>query len=45
MKLKPTEVLVVKCVNDDLTAHGGFKYPENGIVEATDWKEDNDCGH
>ena len=35
--MKPTETLVIKTVNSDMTSHGGFLYPERGMVEAQDW--------
>lgn len=38
-------VLVVRCCASDLTAHGGFKWPESGPVEAPDWIKNNECGN
>ena len=43
--LEPTTVLVLKTVNMDMTAHGGFKWPESGVVEAPDWKDEAECGN
>ena len=31
------KVLVLRTVKADMTAHGGFKWPESGICEALDW--------
>ena len=40
-------VWVMKSVNKDMSsAHNPkFKYPERGMVEASDWKEFNECGN
>ncbi len=38
-------VLVLKSVNPDMTAHGGFLWPESGAVKCPDWEETPECGH
>ena len=38
-------VLVMRTCNADMTAYGGFKWPESGLVEAPDWKPIAKCGH
>jgi hypothetical protein len=37
-------VLVLRTCNADMTSHGGFKWPESGLVEAPDWRDDGKCG-
>jgi hypothetical protein len=37
-------VLILKQVNEDGTAHGGFRWPESGPVEAPDWDPAPVCG-
>jgi hypothetical protein len=34
---KDGKVLILKCVNADGTSHNGFRWPERGPVECTDW--------
>ena len=34
----------IKSLKADMTAHGGFKYPKRGRVEALDWNEKPKCG-
>jgi hypothetical protein len=36
-KPSPETVLVLRTCNADMTAHGGFKWPESGHVAAPDW--------
>ena len=36
-------VLLVKCVNADMTSYGGFVWPESGPVRPTMWERDNAC--
>ena len=38
-------VLVTRYVRADMTAYGGFRWPESGPVEATDWKATKQCGN
>ncbi len=38
-------VLVLRTSDKDGTAYGGFKWPESGIVECPDWKENSECGN
>lgn len=48
-KVKAEKVLVLKAVRADMTAPSdranGFKYPESGPVEASDWKPTKECGN
>ena len=41
----PEKVLVLRTCNADMTSHGGFKWPESGLVEAPDWKPTKECGN
>jgi hypothetical protein len=36
-------VLIVKCVNADMTSYGGFVWPKAGPVTPKTWKRDNEC--
>ena len=45
MKLKKTEILVLRNVKADMTSHEGFKWPEKGVVTAPDWEDTFTCGH
>jgi len=45
MKLKKSEVLVLRTCKDDMTSYNGFKWPREGYVEAPDWQDDYKCGH
>ncbi len=36
-------VLLVKCVNMDMTGHNGFKWPEAGPVKPETWSRDANC--
>jgi hypothetical protein len=38
-------ILVLRNVNADMTSQGGFKYPKRGWVEASDWKDTDECGN
>jgi hypothetical protein len=38
-----TDVLIVKCVNADLTSHGGFVWPESGEVTTPTWSPEPTC--
>ena len=38
------KALVLKTVNADMTAHGGFVWPKSGLVEAPDWEPTKECG-
>ena len=40
-------VWVMKSVNKDMSSSHNpeFKYPESGMVEASDWKDDAKCGN
>src|ERR1041384_1805202 len=38
-------VLVLRTCAADLTAYGGFQWPESGPVEAPDWSPTAECGH
>ena len=42
--LPPNTVLVLKSVNPDMSAYGGFIWPTNGFIEAPDWSPTNNCG-
>lgn len=35
---------VLRTCNADMTAHKGFRWPENGAVSAPDWKPTSNCG-
>ncbi|MCT9125381.1 hypothetical protein [Cupriavidus gilardii] len=37
--------LVLRTVDHDMTAYGGFKWPESGPVSAPDWKNEPECGN
>ena len=41
---KPKTVLVLRVNNPDMTSHGGFLYPESGVVSAPDWDPKPECG-
>ena len=45
LKLRKGEILVLRTVNEDMTSHGGFKWPARGKVTCPDWKYDDACGH
>ena len=45
MKLKKNEILVLRDSRPDMTAHNGFKWPEDGYVEAPDWEDTDKCGN
>ena len=38
------QVLVLRTCNADMTAHGGFTWPESGPVAAPDWQPTCACG-
>lgn len=38
-------VYAVRTCDKDRTAHGGFPWPESGLVEAPDWKPTAECGN
>jgi hypothetical protein len=42
--LPPNTVLVLKSVNPDMTAFGGFIWPKLGHVKAPDWSPEHKCG-
>jgi len=39
-----TTALVLRCVDKNRAAHGGFIWPESGPVEAPDWDPSPKCG-
>jgi hypothetical protein len=39
------KALVLRTCNADMTAHGGFRWPESGPVEAPDWEPIAECGN
>jgi hypothetical protein len=39
------EVIVLRTCNEDMTSHGGFKWPESGEVSAPDWDPRPVCGY
>jgi len=43
--LAEDEILVLRDVKPDMSSHGGFVWPESGIVEAPDWEPTDRCGH
>ena len=45
IKLKKTEILVLRNVQSDMTSYNGFKWPESGEVEAKDWEDTDQCGN
>src|SRR5438309_2329889 len=42
---KSEKVLVLRTCAADMTAHGGFQWPESGPVECQDWKPVAACGN
>ena len=38
-------VLVLRTSDKDGKAHGGFQWPESGMVECSDWKNNAECGN
>ena len=45
-KKAPTwDALVIRTANKDRRSHGGFQWPESGIVECPDWKPTQSCGN
>ncbi len=44
---KQGTALILRTCSADLTSHGGFQWPDKigAVVEAPDWKKDNNCGH
>ena len=47
MKIKSltNKLYVLRTVNQDMTSHGGFKYPESGHVKCDDWNDAAECGN
>jgi hypothetical protein len=45
MTIDKEKVLVLKTCNSNLQSHGGFQYPEAGLVESPDWKDTQRCGN
>ncbi len=43
-KSKPSYVLVLRTCNADMSAYGGFIWPEKGKVKAPDWSPEPVCG-
>jgi hypothetical protein len=43
-KVTKNKVLVLRTCNEDMTAHGGFKWPKKGPVAAPDWNPSPVCG-
>ena len=41
---QPGKALVLKSLKPNLTAHGGFQWPESGMIAAPDWSEYPVCG-
>jgi hypothetical protein len=39
------EVIVLRTCNEDMTSHGGFKWPDSGEVSAPDWDPRPVCGY
>jgi hypothetical protein len=39
------KVLVLRSCKPDMTSKDGFKWPEQGFIEALDWIDNTDCGH
>ena len=44
-KVPVGRALVLRTCDADMTAHGGFKWPESGPVECPDWKAVALCGN
>ena len=44
-KLPKGKVLVFKSLKNNMTAHGGFLWPESGEISAPDWKPSSKCGY
>ena len=44
-RVKKTKVLVLRTVDKDRKAYGGFQWPEKGPVKAPDWDPTPECGH
>ncbi|MBX5689031.1 hypothetical protein ISD91_27455 [Pseudomonas aeruginosa] len=46
-KASQETAFVLRTCSADLTSHGGFQWPDRigAVVEASDWKKDNKCGH
>jgi len=41
----PKTALMLRTCAADMTAHGGFRWPESGPVECPDWDPTPECGH
>ena len=39
------KTIILRSVNKDMTAYGGFVWPKAGQVEAPDWEPTAECGH
>ena len=44
-KPKPGVTYLMRTCAADMTAHGGFRWPESGLVECPDWDPAPTCGH
>jgi hypothetical protein len=42
---KPQTALVLRTCSADMTSHGGFRWPESGSVECSDWIPEPVCGY
>lgn len=36
---------ILRCCDKDLRSYGGFRWPEQGLIEAPDWSQNAKCGH
>jgi hypothetical protein len=45
LKLRKSEILVLRNVKSDMTSRNAFKYPQKGKVEAPDWIDNDKCGN
>ena len=45
LNLRENEILALRNVRSDMTSYNGFVWPSEGLVEAPDWKDTDECGH
>lgn len=45
MNKETNYILVLRCVNRDMTSRGSFKYPRRGYVSCPEWRRTKTCGH
>ena len=38
------DAYILRTCNADMTSHNGFTWPKSGMVEAPDWRDDDECG-